>query len=459
MIVSKVFFTPSCDDVELKLKRKARLEYRVSYDSARSPRAVVFMVGGWGATKNPKLWDFEREYVTKTFGVICVQVYHHGIHRRESIEPRYSAKRIFEKEDVERVKKYCQGIGWDVSVDADNAFSIAHNLTERVKILKEQGALAPDFRLEFTLGLIPARDKYENAGLMSALDTLNALKALDRVMGGGGGGEILSLPKIYAGGSYGGYLALLCAKIAPWHADAVLDNSGSALPQVRFILGREMQTCDMVENFPHNQIQYFTRTLWSRREGAKHYFSDDAYLVRAILNAEHLKIQHAANPHTIFVSYHSAQDGLNPVADKKNLYEIYAHLGFDATLNLARDEGDVDGRLIKSLDHGLRMSDKAMIRKELPLVLEKLQGRKLAPASKNLAPENSAAKDPDAGGDLAPVPKNSIPANPAAARGLGAKNPTDGSAEICYPCKDKIYRFRETEAGLVCEILKKEADA
>ncbi len=43
------------------------------------------------------------------------------------------------------------------------------------------------------------------------------------------------------GGSYGGYLSLLIAKIAPWYVDGVIDNSGSALPPLNYILGREME--------------------------------------------------------------------------------------------------------------------------------------------------------------------------------------------------------------------------
>lgn len=225
-----------------------------------------------------------------------------------------------------------------------------------------------------------------------------------------GGGGLLPLPKIYTGGSYGGYLALLISKIAPWYVDAVFDNSGSALPQVRYILGREMKTCDMVENFPHNQIQYYTKTLWTRNPQSKYYFSDDAYLIRAILNPTHLALQQKANPHTIFTSYHSAKDELNPAKDKQNLYEIYTHLGFDASLHLIRDENDIDGRFIKNLGHGMRMSDKALIKKELPLVLEKLQDKKFSISKQN---------------------------------------------EINYPCKEKIYRFKDIDEGFKCEILNK----
>ncbi|EAK9897004.1 DUF2920 family protein [Campylobacter upsaliensis] len=410
MLINKSFLIPSCDDRELNLKRKNKLEYRISYDPGKTPKALVFMVGGWGATKNIKFYDFERENIAKTFDVICVQVYHHAIHRRISTESKYSAKKVFEKEDVERIKSYFESIGWDSKgISTQNAPFAAQKLIQRVAELKSQGVMDKDYQLELTLGLSPARDDYENAGIMSAIDYINALKHLDQIIGGGGG-SILKLPKIYAGGSYGGYLALLISKIAPFYVDAILDNSGSALPQVRFILGRETKTCDMIDHYPHNQIQYYTKTLWTRDPASKYYFSDDCYLIRSILNPTHLEIQKRANPRTIFVSYHSLIDELNPSKDKQNLYEIYKHLGFDATLHLIKDESELDGRLLKSLDHGLRMSDKAMIKKELPIILEKIQNQTQEIPSYN---------------------------------------------EISYPCKEKIYRFKDTKEGFLCEIFNK----
>ncbi|EPS5758974.1 DUF2920 family protein, partial [Campylobacter coli] len=89
------------------------------------------------------------------------------------------------------------------------------------------------------------------------------------------------------------------------------------------------------------------------------------------------------------------------------LYKCYQELGYDATLYLVKDENDIDGRFIKSLEHGLRMTDKALFRKELPLMLEKLQGRKF---------------------DMS---KNSI----------------------TYPCKDKQFIFKDKDDKFELEIV------
>ncbi|MCR6592022.1 DUF2920 family protein, partial [Campylobacter insulaenigrae] len=71
----------------------------------------------------------------------------------------------------------------------------------------------------------PPNNEYQNFGIMAAIDHINALKDILNKYP-----QFKTLPKIYGGGSYGGYLALMCAKIAPWYVDGVIDNSGAALP-------------------------------------------------------------------------------------------------------------------------------------------------------------------------------------------------------------------------------------
>ncbi|EDN2779170.1 hypothetical protein GHZ14_08240, partial [Campylobacter coli] len=100
------------------------------------------------------------------------------------------------------------------------------------------------------------------------------------------------------------------------------------------------------------------------------------YLIRIIPNLAHLTIQANINKNIILVSYHSLKDPFNTAKDKQTLFLAYKELGYDATLHLIKDESEIDGRFIKDLNHGMRISDKALFRKELPLMLEKLQKRK-----------------------------------------------------------------------------------
>ncbi|ELX8685043.1 DUF2920 family protein [Campylobacter jejuni] len=194
------------------------------------------------------------------------------------------------------------------------------------------------------------------------------------------------------------------AKIAPWYVDGVIDNSGSALPPLNYILGREMEHSygDYYEDFPHNRIIFFLKTHWTRKENSPYFFNNENYMIRSLLNSSHLTIQASVNKNIILVSYHSLKDPFNTAKDKQTLFLAYKELGYDATLHLIKDESEIDGRFIKDLNHGMRITDKALFRKELPLMLEKLQGRK------SFMQENS----------------------------------------ISYPCGNKVFTFKDVENQL-----------
>ncbi|HIH2060207.1 TPA: DUF2920 family protein, partial [Campylobacter jejuni] len=103
----------------------------------------------------------------------------------------------------------------------------------------------------------------------------------------------------------------------------------------------------------------------------------------------------------IYVSYHSDKDPLTPANFKQQTMQILKILGYDVSLNLI-DENKIDGKFIKNLDHGCGIPDKALFRKELPLMLEKLQKRK------SFMQENS----------------------------------------ISYPCGNKVFTFKDVENQL-----------
>lgn len=168
-----------------------------------------------------------------------------------------------------------------------------------------------------------------------------------------------------------------------------------------------MEQAEFVFEGDNHRIYPFVQKYWTRKINSPFYFSDENYLIRAILNSNHLKIQTSYNDNMIFVSYHSQSDQGAPAENKIHLYEIYKILGYDATLNLIKDESQIDGRFIKSLEHGMRITDKALFRKELPLMLEKLQGRN------SLMQENS----------------------------------------ISYPCRDKIFVFKDVTNSFKLQII------
>ncbi|ECX9781859.1 DUF2920 family protein [Campylobacter coli] len=403
MLINQSFEIDSCDDVELNIKRTSKLEYRISYDDEKDLKAIVFVIGGYGANANIYFLDSYRNYIAKNFDVVTINVFYHCFCQRRSDVEKYSTLADFTKDDLKLIEKVLRKYNIPCDQLANNTVvSHCEYLSEIMTELKMLNRLPYDFEERLSATFIPSRGEYQNFGIMAAIDHINALKDLVKRFP-----EFADLPKIYGGGSYGGYLSLLIAKIAPWYVDGVIDNSGVCLPFLAHILGRDMNQGEFVFEGDNNRIYCFVQKYWTRNINSSYYFGDENYLIRAVLNSNHLKIQASMNNNTIFISYHSMQDMCAPVQNKIELYKCYQELGYDATLYLVKDENDIDGRFIKSLEHGLRMTDKALFRKELPLMLEKLQGRKF---------------------DMS---KNSI----------------------TYPCKDKQFIFKDKDDKFELEIV------
>ncbi|HDV7337097.1 TPA: DUF2920 family protein [Campylobacter jejuni] len=373
MLINQTFEIDSCDDIELSIKRTSKLEYRISYDDEKDLKAIVFVIGGYGANANISFLDFDREYIAKNFNVVAVHVFYHCFcHRRSNVE-KYSAYKYFQEEDIENIKNLLNQFHFFYSeINNDNALFLANSLVKHVENLKMQNKLDHNFKLNFTSTFIPPNGDYQNYGIMAAIDHINALKDLVKRFP-----KFADLPKIYGGGSYGGYLALLIAKIAPWYVDGVIDNSGTVLPLLECIIGKDLSRPEFFFSDLNKLVGMFIKTYWTREdERLSYFFTNENYMIRSLLNSSHLTIQASVNKNIILVSYHSLKDPFNTAKDKQTLFLAYKELGYDATLHLIKDESEIDGRFIKDLNHGMRITDKALFRKELPLMLEKLQKRK-----------------------------------------------------------------------------------
>ncbi|WP_259443425.1 DUF2920 family protein [Campylobacter peloridis] len=184
------------------------------------------------------------------------------------------------------------------------------------------------------------------------------------------------IPVVLIGSSHGGYLANLCAKICPWIVDGVIDNSSYALtPLVYLGFSKEIDYTKYYEfhlRYSHNiDLFIFTKSFWTSNQYSPFYFSNARKFIRDICNYEHLKLQ--ANYKKIpYICYHSIYDMIAPFKDKEELYKALDNLGFKACLYKIASQDQIDGRLIKNLDHGLGMSIKTLIKKHLMQILEEI---------------------------------------------------------------------------------------
>lgn len=375
MLVNETFFINSCDDEELDIKRTSKLEYRLSFDDEKEIKALVFITLGTGSNTNISFIDFDREYLAKNFPVAVVSVFYHCFCVRPNpTEERYSAKVNYENQDVINIFKTFKDFHFNPA--NSNPYEINRHLIDfnaYLSKLKQKSIMDKEARAVVSAIFYPPNDEYQNYGIMSAIDHINALKDLCKRYP-----KFKTLPKLWGGGSYGGYLALFIAKIAPWYVDAALDNSGSALPVLDYIIGRDLNKPEAhIKQWDNLWFNMFVKTKWNAKdENSPYFFSKEHYKIRSLLVSTHLELQAKKNEEQILISYHSKHDEFGTAKDKEILFNAYKELGLDATLHLIKDEKEIDKRYIKNLKHSLGMSDRALFRKELPPLLERFEGKK-----------------------------------------------------------------------------------
>ncbi|QMX69121.1 DUF2920 family protein [Campylobacter jejuni] len=180
---------------------------------------------------------------------------------------------------------------------------------------------------------------------------------------------------ILFGNSYGGYLANLCAKIAPWSIDFILDNSsfvnlfGNIFRLIGF--GKEIDftryhgTYD--DTLFKNIFLYLSdKTYWNNNKFSKNYFSNARKIIREPLNKEHLIIQ-SLYPNPKYILYHSIFDERSPFKNKENFVHILKELNFKVEFFAI---SQVDNKFIKNLNHGMGLSTKLFFKKHLLQILK-----------------------------------------------------------------------------------------
>ncbi len=413
MIVNKTYEIDSCDDVELGIQRESKLEFKLCFDDEKEIKALVFIIPGLGGDADENYREHLAEFVANEFDVAVVSVNYHCIGNR----PQTGSTFFMDDIDKLILKTSCEALGIKVDLNRLNTLEdlnftlreIDTNLEEQ----KEQGIISSNFKLGIHLSLQPTKNEYQNFGVMQAQDLLNAALYLkthapfDTMAAGGG------IPVIMIGSSHGGYLAHLAAKFAPWLVDGVIDNSSYAKFLWRLVgFGKEINFTSYfcfgtASFFKHIHIYCSDKTFWTSNSSSNNFFSTSRRMIRYILEPSHIKIQsNYPKPH--YTSYHSFYDKeIAPPDEKLELYEYLKQFDFDAELYMIKSPEQIDGKFIKSLEHGMGMSIKTLITKELPCMLGKVLSN---PKEKW---------------------KNKI---------------------IKYPCEDLVYQFNEKDDKIILNI-------
>ncbi|EID3794391.1 DUF2920 family protein, partial [Campylobacter jejuni] len=366
MIINKNYEIQSCDDAELNIKRESKLEFRLTYDDAKEIEAIVCIISGLGGDIDDNLYI--EEYCARNYNVAVLSVNYHCIGNR----PQTGASFYINELDTLILKTSLETIGIRLPIDVQNLktydefYCVVDFVNKLIEKLKKEKELSEDYYLYLSVGLEPAKNEYQNYGIMQAMDIINAILYINTNlpfkvsnmsdlsrMGGG-------IKTILIGVSHGGYLANLCAKISPWNIDVVLDNSSNVTLDNdlwRLIgFGREIDyikycSVGITDIFKNIKLAAFDKTYWTMNKQSPYYFSNARQIIREPLNKEHLKIQNLY-PKPKYIAYHSKFDQYVLLEKKENYFDILKELGFEVDFIKITDEKEIDGKFIKNLEHG-----------------------------------------------------------------------------------------------------------
>ncbi len=383
MFQSKTYEISSTDDIELGIRRYSKLEFKVSFDDTKPMKALFVFINGIRDEDYAGYEEHLAEFVVQTYGAAVLRVDYHCI----GFRPQTGATFYMDKRDKEIFKAQCSEIAQhcdielnlpddlsnDENLGQNESYALLTSLNDIILELKNAHKIPQDYRSPLSISLQPTKNEYQNFGLMQALDIINAIYFVRK---NHAKFKLAKTPKtLLFGTSHGGYLALLCAKFAPWLIDAVVENSGYANAPLRFLgFGKEFDYKACFESntasmFDHLAIFVFTKTFFTSVQSSPKCYTEAHDKIRSLPELDHLQTQAACHK-AVFVSYHSARDfDIARPEPKQRLYQMLEKLDFDATLHLIKDESEVDGKFIKNLKHGMDMSLKTLIKKELPPLL------------------------------------------------------------------------------------------
>jgi len=321
-------------DFELRRPRQAPLSYVA--DLPDSPaQGLAFLIPGFGADTGGDYAQALRRHVVERHGLAAVSVRYHchgarpGNGATITLDPR---DRIFL-----------------VGLAAANAVELG-DLDDVGDIVRRLSAAGVECEVRATLE--PAREEYQNFGLVQAMDHLAVLGDLiDQ-------GAAFDRSRIVAlGSSHGGYIAHMIGKIAPRTLALVIDNSAYVQPPMEF-LGRptSIEFADTVA--PGVTVFCRVRSGWSYdNRQAEDFYDRDRDLIRDLGYPPHLLTARAGAGASaaVYRMANAVADDISPPRVKLRQAAAQRAAGFDSQLALI-GEAELDGKVFKRLVHGLDAS-------------------------------------------------------------------------------------------------------
>ncbi len=343
------FQIPGQPDFELGSDRNSPVSIIAEVPETGSADGLVFIIPGMGGEKDAHYSSIIRRYIADKYNLVAVSVDGHCNTCRPNRSTEFGKVEVDINPGslIEALGHYvAQGGKLDAPVQTHN--DILSVLTQ------SHGA---SFSVNATL--VPPDGQYQNFGVLSALDHLAALNFLIDQPLPFDEGNVICL-----GSSHGGYIAHLMHKFAPNTLNGIIDASAYTETQPIFIDGRWNELA-----LTENNIVYKCSTVqrWQfSQHGEPTFFGADRSLIRDVAHVAHVEELVAKTQRPCqFRMIHSDDDRISPPHLKKRQAALLSACGFDVCLDVV-GEADVDGKLIKSADHGMGIALNLLFDKYYP---------------------------------------------------------------------------------------------
>lgn len=340
---------PGLPDFELGNRPRERpITYTLSLPGDYSPEnpatGLVFYIPGFGEDNNSAYLKKIHAFIAETYGLAVVSVDYHAILAR----PEQGCPLMLDPQSIFVLRLFCQQ--YDLPFDINNLWHICDSL----------GGILPEPVILKGV-LEPPHQEYQNFGVLQALDHLTVLNDL---INGGLAFDLNNI--ILVGSSHGGYIAHLITKFAPNTINAVLDNSSYTRAPFSYLgISKEY-----FMRFRNLVLDCNLKTHWQfENPSQSDYFGLPQQLIRDTAFPPHLEImkkQSGRLPH--YYCYNSTQDSLSPITEKRLQQKRLESIGCKCNLQEI-NEGDIDGVIFKTMDHGMNASMKSLCRMVFPHIV------------------------------------------------------------------------------------------
>ncbi len=207
-----------------------------------------------------------------------------------------------------------------------------------------------DNNFNFTASLVPPNNEYQNFGLLAALDIINASKHACNMY------NLNINDIILIGSSYGGYVANMATKIAPCTFRAVFDNSSWASPNLAYVVGRELSRPEFSMRISTNTtLSLFVVSPWTLVDGLPHSFSEGRMGIRSFDINDICEMFKYGGDQTFYYFIHAENDYIANTKSKLDMAKCMISNGMSLSMDIM-EKSDIDGKFIKSMDHGMGVS-------------------------------------------------------------------------------------------------------